>query len=223
MVSSTLTEQVLQRLHDDIIAGKLAASEKLRVQELSRRYGVGASPLREALSRLMADGLVVAESNRGFRVASISIADFLDVVENRRRLESLALEQSVKAGDDDWEGRIVADYHHLQKLEATYRPDSRLNDSSWEWERRHRAFHWSLISACPSRWLLHLDRLLVVQFDRYRRFVTLDAKMTRRTRQQEAALLNAALAREAKKAVQILQSHIDHSAGLIVRQLRSLL
>jgi DNA-binding transcriptional regulator YhcF (GntR family) len=95
----TLTEQVLERLRNDIVCGKLAASEKLRVQELSRRYGVGASPLREALSRLTADGLVVSESNRGFRVAPMSADDFMDVVANRRRLESIALEQSIRAGN----------------------------------------------------------------------------------------------------------------------------
>jgi len=219
----TLMEQVLERLRDDIVRGKLAPSEKLRVQELGRRYGVGASPLREALSRLTADGLVIAESNRGFRVAPVSTDDFMDVVANRRRLESIALEQSVRAGDDAWEGRVVAAYHQLQKLEATYKPDSKLNDSGWEWEKRHRVFHHSLISACPSRWLLHLNGLLVGQFDRYRRFVTLDAKTTRRSRQQEAALLNATLSRDARKAVQILQAHIDDSSALIVRQLRNVL
>jgi GntR family transcriptional regulator, carbon starvation induced regulator len=218
--AQTLTEQVLQRLHDDIVSGKLAASEKLRVQELSRRYGVGASPLREALSRLTADGLVASESNRGFRVAPVSVADFVDIVDNRRRIESLALEQSIKTGDDAWEGRLIADYHQLQKLESTYRPSSKLNDPSWEWERRHRNFHRSLISACPSPWLLHFDWLLVCQFDRYRRLVTLNAGATRSGRQQEQALFNATLARNAKKAGQVLCTHIDDSAALIVRQLR---
>jgi GntR family carbon starvation induced transcriptional regulator len=216
----TLTEQVLQQLRDDIISGKLAASEKLRVQELTQRYGVGASPLREALSRLTADGLVANESNRGFRVAPVSIADFLDIAENRRRIESLALERSIKTGNDEWEGRLVADYHQLRKLEATYRPGSKLNDPTWEWERRHRNFHRSLISACPSPWLLHFDWLLACQFDRYRRLVTLKAGATRHGREQEEALFNAALARNAKLAGQILCAHIDDSASLILRQLQ---
>jgi GntR family transcriptional regulator, carbon starvation induced regulator len=218
--AQTLTEQILFRLREDIVSGKLAASEKLRVQDLSRRYGVGASPLREALSRLTADGLVANESNRGFRVAPVSVADFLDIVDNRRRLESVALEQSVKAGDDEWEGRLIADYHQLQKLEATYRPNSKLNDPAWEWERRHRNFHRSLISACPSSWLLHFNWLLVCQFDRYRRLVILDAGGTLQGRRQEEALFKATLARNAKKACQILCRHIDDSAVLIVQQLR---
>jgi DNA-binding GntR family transcriptional regulator len=217
----TLTERVLEWLRDDIVSGKLAASEKLRVQDLGRRYGVGASPLREALSRLTADGLVASESNRGFRVASVSVADFLDVAENRRRIESLALEQSIKAGDDQWEGRLIADYHQLRKLEATHLPSSKLNDPTFEWERRHRIFHRSLISACPSPWLLHFDRLLVYQFDRYRRMVILKAGTTRAGRQQEQALVEAALARKTKTAIEVLCAHIDDSAAVIVRQLRS--
>lgn len=219
--TQTLTEVVLQRLREDIVSGRLAPSEKLRVQELSRQYGVGASPLREALSRLTADGLVANESNRGFRVAPVSVSGFLDVVENRRRIESLALEQSIKAGDDAWEGRLIADYHQLRKLEASYRPSSKLNDPTWEWERRHRTFHRSLISACPSPWLLHFDWLLVCQFDRYRRLVMLDAGTTRSGREQEKALFDATLARKAKLASQILCAHIDDSAALIVRQLRA--
>jgi GntR family carbon starvation induced transcriptional regulator len=218
--AQTLTEQVLYRLRDDIVSGKLAASEKLRVQDLSQRYRVGASPLREALSRLTADGLVANESNRGFRVASMSVTDFLDVTENRRRIESLALEQSIKAGDDEWEGRLIADYHQLRKLEAAHRPSSKLNDPAFEWERRHRNFHQSLISACPSRWLLHFNRLLVSQFDRYRRLVILNSGTTRPGRLQEQALLDAALARDAKAASRVLCAHIDDSAEQIVRQLR---
>lgn len=221
MTPQTLTEHVIEKLHDDIVAGRLAASQKLRVQDLSKRYGVGASPLREALSRLTADGLVVASSNRGFRVASVSMAEFLDVAENCRRLEPLAFQQSVKAGDDAWEGRLVADYHHLQKLEAARESDPKINDA--EWERRHRAFHWSLISACPSPWLLHFDWLLVCQFDRYRRLVTLDSKAIRRTRQQEAALVSVALARDAENAFIMLQSHIDEATALMGRQLRLVL
>jgi GntR family carbon starvation induced transcriptional regulator len=216
----TLTEQVLDRLRDDIVSGRLAASEKLRVQELSEHYGVGASPLREALSRLTADGLVENESNRGFRVAPMSVTDFLDVAENRRRIECLALEQSIKAGDDAWEGRLIADYHQLRKLEATHQPNSKLNDATFEWERRHRNFHMSLIAACPSRWLLHFDWLLVCQYDRYRRLATLSSRMARTGRQQEQALVDAALARDAKTASQVLGAHIDDWAAQIVRQLR---
>jgi GntR family carbon starvation induced transcriptional regulator len=218
--TNTLTEQVLGRLREDILSGSLAASQKLRVQDLSRRYGVGASPLREALSRLTADGLVANESNRGFRVASVSVAEFLDVTENRRRIESLALERSIKAGDDEWEGRVLADYHQLRKLEASHLANSKLNDPAFEWERRHRNFHQALISACPSPWLLHFDRLLVYQFDRYRRMVTLKAGSTRNGREQERALVDAALARDAKTASRILCTHIDDSAALILRQLQ---
>jgi len=216
----TLTEQTLERLREDIVAGKFRASEKLRVQELSARYGVGASPLREALTHLAADGLVAMASNRGFRVAPMSITDFQDVTENRVRIETLALARSFESGDDEWEAKLLGDYHRLRKLEATHKSNSELNDRDFEWERRHRQFHYALIAACPSQWLLHFDRLLVFQFDRYRRLVILRAGTTRTGRQQEAALVDAALARKADKAVQILRAHIEESAAVILRQLK---
>ncbi len=218
--ANTLTEQVLANLREDILSGSLAASQKLRVRDLALRYAVGASPLREALSRLTADGLVTNESNRGFRVASASVAEFADVTDNRKRIESLALEQSIEAGDDAWEGRVIACYHQLRKLEATHQSNSKLNDTSFDWERRHRNLHEALVSACPSPWLLHFDRLLVYQFDRYRRMVTLKAGATRAGREQEQALVEAVLARNTKKAIRILCTHIDDSAAEITRQLR---
>jgi DNA-binding GntR family transcriptional regulator len=68
--------------------------------------------------------------------------------------------------------------------------------------------------------LLHFDRLLVYQFDRYRRMVTLKAGSTRIGREQEESLVEATLARNTKKASRILCTHIDDSASMIVRQLR---
>ena len=218
--ANTLTEQVLAHLREDILSGSLAASQKLRLRDLTRRYAVGASPLREALSRLTADGLVTNESNRGFRVASASIAEFVDVTENRQRIESLALERSIAAGDDAWEGRVISEYHQLRKLEATHQSNSKLNDAAFDWERRHRNFHEALVSACPSPWLLHFNRLLVYQFDRYRRMVALKAGTTRTGRVQEQALVDAALDRNSKKAIRVLGEHIEHSAAVIMRQLR---
>jgi len=216
----TLTERTLERLRNDIVAGKFAASERLRVQELSALYGVGASPLREALAHLAADGLVATISNRGFRVAPMSVADFRDVSENRVRTECLALERSIGAGDDEWEAALVADYHRLRKFEATHSAQSQLNDPDFEWERRHRQFHHALIAACPSQWLLHFDRLLVMQFDRYRRLVMLKASTTKNGRQQEEALVEATLARKTAKATQILRAHIDDWSTTILKQLK---
>lgn len=219
--NGTLTEQVLVRLHEDIVNGHLPASKKLRVQDLSRRYGVGASPLREALSRLTSDGLVVAESNRGFRVAPLSLADFEDIVDNRRRVETLALTRSIRSGDDAWEGNLIAAFHQLRKLEATYRPNAKLVDPTRDWEKRHRAFHQALIAACPSPWLLHFDRLLVSQFDRYRRHVILEGVDARRGREQEDELVKAALARQAKQAARLLDAHIADFAAAIARLLKT--
>jgi DNA-binding GntR family transcriptional regulator len=221
VAGGTLTEQVLARLREDIVNGHLVASKKLRMHDLSRRYGVGASPLREALSRLTSDGLVIAETNRGFRVAPLSLADFEDIVDNRRRNETLALKRSIESGDDVWEGHLVAAFHQLRKFEATYRPNAKLVDPTREWERRHRTFHQALIAACPSPWLLHFNRLLVTQFDRYRRHVVLEGADARRGREQEDELVQVALARQAGRAARLLDAHIADFAVSITEQLKT--
>ena len=73
--SRTLIERAYAQLRDDIIEGRLAPGEKLRVEHLKDRYGVGAGTLREAITRVVSDALAVAEGQRGFRVAPISMAD----------------------------------------------------------------------------------------------------------------------------------------------------
>jgi len=79
----TLVESAYRALRRDIIEGRLAPGEKLRVEHLKDDYGVGAGTLREALSLLISDALVVSQGQRGFRVAPVSIEDFEDITRTR--------------------------------------------------------------------------------------------------------------------------------------------
>src|SRR5690349_20437452 len=84
---STLIESAYRKLRRDIVEGRFAPGEKLRVEHLKDDYGVGAGTLREALSLLVADALVVSQCQRGFRVAPMSLADFEDITRTRVMLE----------------------------------------------------------------------------------------------------------------------------------------
>ena len=146
----TLTEQVLARLREDIPQRTACG--------VAEAFGCGNSPhvtgeweRRRCVKPWHGSQLTAWLPMRAtgeFRVASVSVAEFLDVTENRKRIEGLALERSIEAGDDAWEGRVLADYHQLRKLEASHRSNSKLNDPAFDWERRHRNFHQALISAC---------------------------------------------------------------------------
>src|SRR6478672_11214905 len=89
--SLTLALQVFDRLRADIIGAKLKPGEKMLVEHLRETYGVGATPLREALSKLTSLELVTAEGQRGFRVAPVSTANLLDITKTRAWVEGTAL------------------------------------------------------------------------------------------------------------------------------------
>ena len=199
------------RLRQDIIAGKLAPSQKLRIDFLRTTYGFGASGLREALSRLVSDGLAETEAQRGYWVSPISREDLQDITTARLSIEVEALRQSILHGSLEWEGRVVAARHSLERFEQS------MTESSAEvimgWEKANRHFHMALISGCPSRWLLRFTELLYDQSQRYRHRTVLRRSIPRRGLSAEhAAIVEATLARDAEKACTALYAHIQDTA-----------
>lgn len=200
----TLVEAAYRNLRRDIIEGRLAPNEKLRVEHIKDNYGVGAGTLREALSLLIADGLVNSQEQRGFRVAPVSLADLGDITDTRAMLEPAALRQSMALGDDAWEGELLAAFHRLTKAEEKLSE----NSNREQWEARNRTFHEVLIGACPSRWLKHFLSILHHQAERYRRLSLQQTELPRDVHAEHAALFKAVLARDADLACAILNRHI---------------
>ena len=87
--------------------------EKLKIDTLQRDHGLSSSPLREALNRLVTEGLVHTDERRGFWAAPVSVADLRDVTRLRLMLDCEALEESMRHGDHAWEARIVSALHWL--------------------------------------------------------------------------------------------------------------
>ena len=111
----TLAEKALRQLRDDILNGRLAPDARLRINQLQQRYGLGLSPLREALLRLSTEGLVLAQGQRGFVVAPVSLADLQDQTLARKTLDTAALTQAIAHGDADWESQVIAANHLLAR------------------------------------------------------------------------------------------------------------
>jgi DNA-binding GntR family transcriptional regulator len=200
----TLVEAAYNRLRRDIIEGVHPPGEKLRVEHLKDQYEVGAGTLREALQLLVTDALVVAQGQRGFRVAPMSIADFEDITRTRVLLETEALRQSITLGDDVWEANLVAAFHRLSKTEEKLAAHGRTED----WELRNRAFHEALIAACPSNWIRHFQHILYQQSERYRRISVFRHPIPRDVHTEHKALFDATLARDATRATSILTEHV---------------
>jgi DNA-binding GntR family transcriptional regulator len=203
--TETIGESAYRRIRSDIIFGILAPGQRLRLERVSESYGTSIPTLRELLNRMCAEGLIVAEGQRGFEVAPVSAADFRQVAELRLLLENHALEQSFTAGDLDWEGRVVSAHHKLGVMEKRMLNGERQNQELWkqcDWD-----FHHSLISACGSDVLLAAH---AAAYDRYLRYqmiaVVFRGEIAAREHQ---ALLEAALLRDWKKAQAIMVSHIQ--------------
>jgi GntR family carbon starvation induced transcriptional regulator len=204
--SRTLGESIYERLRNDIIAGRLEPTAKLRIEELRETYETSASPLREALNRLAGEGFVTAEGQRGFYVAPISLKELDDITRLRILLECEAVEDAIRQGDDEWEAGVVAAYHHLSKTEA------QRHSQVAEWEARNQAFHEALIAACDSAWLRRLRETLFEQHKRYRLISLLDNDDSRDVQAEHKAILDAVLARDTAAARKAIGEHVALTA-----------
>ena len=201
----TQTSIAIDKLRTDIVTGKLRQNEKLRVQALAKRYGLAASSLREALSRLVTDALVVAEDQRGFRVSPVSRSGLIDLTEARIGIECLALTRSIEYGDVAWESDVLGAYHRLSRCTEATRPDS---PEAQVWSTCHAEFHRSLTAACRSDWLKYFCALMYQQSDRYRLLATYSRPAnTRNPLNEHEAIMKAAIARDAPLACDLLSRH----------------
>lgn len=209
--SASLAQDVYRRLRQDIVAGLYPPGSKLTMEALSAAYGTGASPVREALTRLAADRLVRAAPQRGFWVERLSHEVFTDITETRVRLETMALGDAMAKGGEAWEVDLIAAKHRLDRLAG----DDPLTRPSETWEARHRAFHRALTAACGSPWLLHFLDLLMDQIDRNRRSAGVIATSATGLGVSHGGLVEAALARRTECAQRILEQHVRDTARIV--------
>lgn len=216
---TTLTEMAYEALRHDIVRGHWAPGQQLRMAELSGRYGMGFSPLREALSRLQAEGLAVLAPLRGFSVAPLSLEEMWDTINLRVLIECEALRLSIRHGGDDWEAGIVSALHALNRQNV--RAGSGREEDLWELESRHRAFHLQLVSACRSPRLLALTQRLYVDTERYRIPILLQTGPSkgRDVQKEHTEIADAALARKRDLALRRLAEHYRMTAHAIERRM----
>lgn len=209
----TLAAGITTRLRTLIASGEIPPGEKLRLDELRAKFGVSLSPLREALSRLSAEGFVVAmEGQRGYRVAPVSEHNLVEVTRVRAEIETFALRESIARGDDRWEDNVVLALRRLAKLERST-PSQRVED----WENAHRAFHQSLLSACRMPLLLNFCTTLHDLSDRYRRLFLEDHPIDRNVAEEHREICDATLERRADAACSLLRNHIERTGRMVLQ------
>jgi len=211
---STQASSVYDRLQSDILTGKLQPGLKLRLKDLIEIYGTGNSPLREALNRLSANGMVLREENRGFRVPPASNEDLMELTRTRCWLEEIALRESIANGDSEWEERIVLSFHWLAR--AARNGSEASKTTSPEWEEHHREFHQALISACNSKILMNFCAELSQRSFRYRNLAEVVEYRDRHELDEHEELQQAVLDRDADRAVELLQKHYNVTSEILL-------
>jgi len=212
--------QILDSLTNDILQGNYMPREKLHIRTLKERYNVGTSPLREALSQLIAKDLVVSENQRGFYVSDISIDDLTDIYQARAKIESLCIEMAFQKGDDHWEANALAASHRLNKYSESEHIDME------EWQNRHSAFHKSLVAGCMSPRLLQIRHSLYEKSTRYRNlWLKENISNTENldiNQKEHSELLDLALNRDTEGATRLIEDHILTPVEIIKKSLSQL-
>lgn len=218
---TTKSTLVMDQIREDILSGALAPGEKLLMDVLKQKYGIGYSPLREALSRLAGQGLVHCKEQCGYEVASQSLDELYDIYQTRAHIDELALQLAIKQGDEQWEAEIVSSWHCFSKFLSSR---SKAAADNKEFEKLQRDFLFSLLSGCKSRVLLHIHNMLYDQAQRYRSICInhhlKNHKLIRDYRDECQRLVDAVLARDTAKAIKISRKSWDNTINSIAKAIQ---
>jgi DNA-binding GntR family transcriptional regulator len=211
--TSTRTEGVYDHVRCELLNGLLAPGEKLKLVELASRYDVSQSVVREALTRLAEQSLVVATPQRGFRVRELSVQDITDLTEARVQVETLTLRLSLERGDMRWETDVLAAHHVLERT-PIMNPDGRFNE---QWTLQHRDFHRALLAGCGNARLEAVATALRDSSELYRRWYWVLADDHQRDIAAEhRQLKDLALDRQADATIALLTAHIERAPTQLI-------
>ena len=208
------TARSYDELRDAIVEARYAPGEKLRIDHISRELQVSSGAVREALSRLTAEGLVIAEPQKGFVVAPISRRDLIHLTEVRIAVEGQCLADSIEHGDLGWEGRVLSAHHMLSSLGEAYKGIG--TPEAGKWHKLHENFHDQLTSACKNLWWLRLRRQLYIQSERYRRLSGPADESDRDIVGEHAMIADATIMRDAGSALRHMEDHLNRTTEILL-------
>ena len=216
VTSATRASAVYEQLRSDIAHGVLEPGSKLKVDAMGKRYGIGASPMREALSRLSSEGVVVRTDLRGFSVAPLNWDELPTLTHNRVQLESLTLRESIENRDQAMEDELVLLVHRLSRTPRSLSTDH--FEPNPAWETLHTEFHRALLSRCPSRWLKAFCENLADEAYRFRQVAAGKSFSSRNEHAEHMAIFEATIEGRTADAVQLLTNHYTKTTSVLESQ-----
>lgn len=211
----TRTRAVFGRIRGDILAGSYGPGARLSPRALATETNVSMSVVREALTRLAGQGLVLAEPQLGFSVVKLDMDDVRDISAMRILVEGEALRQAILHADVEYEARVLASHHRLSR--TPMHGEARESVAADLWAEQHALFHAALISAAPSARLRQLAATLRETAELYRRWsgMARGEHGVRDVPAEHQALMQAALDRDGERAVVLLSDHINTTTVLL--------
>lgn len=214
--STTRAELLHDTLRDEVLRGLYEPGQRLRLVELAQRFTVSQSVVREALTRLAEQKLLVALPQQGFRVMSLSPADLRDLTEARVEIEGLVMRLAVRRGDVAWESAVVAAHHRLVRTAAPDKPEID-RQSAEDWFQAHEDYHRLLLAGCGNRRLTDLATSLRASAALYRRWSRFAGPAyLGDVTGEHRAVLDAVLARDPDAAAEHLTAHIQHNTEVLL-------
>jgi DNA-binding GntR family transcriptional regulator len=214
--------EVIERLRNEIISGALQPGVRLRLDALRERYSVSAGTVRESLSRLVAEGLVLIDAQRGFRVMPVRAEEVADIMETRLVLESHAVRRAIRRADVEWEGEIVAIQHRMMRIEeAAAAAKWKDEELATAWHESNREFHLAICRGGGSEWVQRFLATLADQTRRYGARVLHEPAAAIAFAGEHRRLIEAILAHDADAACAILAEHLETVRKGLISELKA--
>lgn len=197
---TSLSAEVVTRLEGEILQGLRKPGDRLDERQLADQYGVSRTPVREALQRLAASGLVVSRGRQGLQVARLSVADLLDAFSVVGELEALAAAQAARRISADQ--RILLRETHLACEQAAQTGDAE------GFYAANLTFHDAIAAASHNRVLQEELRRLTLKISPYRRTITFQPGRMTGSIPEHAAVMDAIFRGDGVEAAQAMRSHV---------------
>lgn len=191
------TDRIAAALRERILAGLLPGGIQLRQEKIAAEFGVSRIPVREALSRLEAQGLVTREHNRGCVVSSLSLAELEESLEIRRALEGRAIRLAIPLMG-------AADFSAIADILERY---SRAT-SPLQWSELNLEFHLALYRPAGLPRMVRMIDELIRGTDRYLRVYVSFRAGRDQPLDEHRQILAACRARDVSRAARLIDAHI---------------
>jgi len=208
--ATSAADDALADLRWQIASGYLRPGDSVAEEDLAKRLGMSRTPVREAIGRLVSEGLLTKDGNRTARVFRPSLEDLLEIYEIRLPLEILAATLAAEKADESLHAALTQRFSELR--------DKPVDQT---WIMNHEEFHLTLFSGSGRNHLLEVIAGLRLRSEPYVRFaIRVDSKFRERSQTHHAAMIDALAAREPKRMERLVRNHLTHTTERVTELLK---